>query len=344
MNLDTLYSSGVFDLAAADVTIELPPTNGRYMSLMAIDEEQYALGEVIYPHVSSPKSATFFYCQTQSSCTPESHTTHNPTSNSSSTSLLSLTRYVRLIIRILADPLDPEDLARAHSLQDKINVAQQHKGELVTQNWDRKSHLELRALLISLAPFIAPGTVIFGTRQEVDPLGHLIGTAAYWGGLPVRDSVYEAHYPSDSDTIDSGTIYTITVMGDEVPIYMPGFWSVTVYNSNGYLEYNEWGSYSENSLSALPNDTYNATNGGKYVIYFSMVRADYMKNWILIFPGWNYIVRLYHPLEIVFNGQWKFPPLVEIVSPGASTAFKIDTSASFWLVVIFMSIIMKEFY
>ena len=36
MNRDTLYSSGIFDLAAAPVTIALPDPGGRYMSLRRI--------------------------------------------------------------------------------------------------------------------------------------------------------------------------------------------------------------------------------------------------------------------------------------------------------------------
>src|ERR1051325_5205062 len=39
MNRDTLYSAGVFDLAAAPVTITLPDPGHRYMSLQAISED-----------------------------------------------------------------------------------------------------------------------------------------------------------------------------------------------------------------------------------------------------------------------------------------------------------------
>ena len=41
MNRDTLYSAGVFDLAAAPVTITLPDPGRRYMSLQVISEDQY---------------------------------------------------------------------------------------------------------------------------------------------------------------------------------------------------------------------------------------------------------------------------------------------------------------
>src|SRR5262249_55186978 len=41
MNRDTLYSSGIFDLAAGPVTITLPDPGRRYMSLQMISEDQY---------------------------------------------------------------------------------------------------------------------------------------------------------------------------------------------------------------------------------------------------------------------------------------------------------------
>lgn len=42
MNRDTLYSSAVFDLDAAPVTITLPATGKRFMSLLVISEDHYA--------------------------------------------------------------------------------------------------------------------------------------------------------------------------------------------------------------------------------------------------------------------------------------------------------------
>jgi hypothetical protein len=45
-NRDTLYSAAVFDLDAGAVTIMLPDAGKRFMSMIAIDEDQYALGVV----------------------------------------------------------------------------------------------------------------------------------------------------------------------------------------------------------------------------------------------------------------------------------------------------------
>ncbi len=42
LNRDTLYTSGVFDLDAAPVTVTLPDAGKRFMSLQAISEDHYA--------------------------------------------------------------------------------------------------------------------------------------------------------------------------------------------------------------------------------------------------------------------------------------------------------------
>ena len=78
MNRDTLYSSGVFDLAAAPVTISMPETDGRFMSLLMISEDHYAV-DVAY----APARRTY----TQGDVG---------------------TRYAFVIVRTFADPRDPD--------------------------------------------------------------------------------------------------------------------------------------------------------------------------------------------------------------------------------------------
>ena len=43
LNRDTMYSSALFDLAAGPVTITLPDAGERFMSLMVVNEDHYAL-------------------------------------------------------------------------------------------------------------------------------------------------------------------------------------------------------------------------------------------------------------------------------------------------------------
>src|SRR3954449_2327647 len=49
MNRDTLHSSGVFDLEASPVTVTLPESDGRFLSLLPISEDHYTSGGVYGP-------------------------------------------------------------------------------------------------------------------------------------------------------------------------------------------------------------------------------------------------------------------------------------------------------
>ncbi|MBB3146699.1 hypothetical protein FHS21_003115 [Phyllobacterium trifolii] len=57
MNRDTLYSSGIFDLDAAPVTIALPDPGKRFMSMQVISEDHYTV-EVVYAPGSSLTQGT----------------------------------------------------------------------------------------------------------------------------------------------------------------------------------------------------------------------------------------------------------------------------------------------
>src|SRR6187399_2532597 len=47
MNRDTIYSTGVFDLDAAPVTVVLPNTGKRFMSMQVVSEDHFTT-EVVY--------------------------------------------------------------------------------------------------------------------------------------------------------------------------------------------------------------------------------------------------------------------------------------------------------
>src|SRR5262245_16384610 len=87
----------------------------------------------------------------------------------------------------------------------------------------------------------------FGAKGEVDPVRHLIGAAAAWGGNPPRTPSIST---SRRQKNDGKTIYKLDVK--DVPV--DGFWSVTVYNAKGYLEPNPYSAYSLNNLTAKTGD------------------------------------------------------------------------------------------
>ena len=87
-------------------------------------------------------------------------------------------------------------------------------------------------------------TTPFGAESEVDPVRHLIGTAAGWGGLPDR----EARYVS----VDPGTSRRRVQAHGATTCPVDGFWSISVYNADGFFEPNDRDAYSVNNITATP--------------------------------------------------------------------------------------------
>jgi hypothetical protein len=69
----------------------------------------------------------------------------------------------------------------------------------------------------------------FGSKNEVDPIEHLIGTASAWGTNSPKDAIYLNLTPPKND---GKTEYVIKAK--DVPV--DAFWSVSVYNADGYCE------------------------------------------------------------------------------------------------------------
>ena len=67
-----------------------------------------------------------------------------------------------------------------------------------------------------------------------------------------------------------------------------GFWSISVYNADGFFEPNDRDADSINNLTATPNDD------GSITVHFGGC-GDGRPNCLPITDGWNYIVRLYRP-------------------------------------------------
>ena len=120
---------------------------------------------------------------------------------------------------------------------------------------------------------------------------HLLATAFGWGGLPTYEVVYEA-----STTARPIADYQLTV--GNVPV--GGFWSISIYNKDGYFQENEFSSYSTNNVIAEWNVD------GSVTINFGE-RNNGRKNFLFIMDGWSYVDRLYQPHQVVLNDDWHFP-------------------------------------
>ena len=263
LNRDTMYSSGVFDLDAGPVTITLPDPGKRFMSMQVINEDHY-VPDVFYgagKHVLTRESVG--------------------------------TRYVVTAIRTLVDPDSAEDVKQVHALQDRITVSQANVGSLDLPNWDAASQKKVRDALLVLSSTIPDFKKAFGTPAEVDPIRHLLGTASAWGGNPDKDATYLNVTPEQND---GKTQYRLVVK--DVPV--DGFWSVSVYNAQGYYEQNKQNAYTLNNLTAKPSAD------GSIAIQFGRCQTS-TANCLPITEGWNYTVRLYRPRAQILSGHWTFP-------------------------------------
>jgi hypothetical protein len=264
MNRDTLYSAAVFDLDAGPVTIALPDPGKRFLSTQVIDEDEYS-PEVVYGAVVRTLTRDEIG-----------------------------TRYVLAAVRILVDPNDPKDVEAVRALQDAIKIDQPGgPGTFRIPNWDASSQTKVRGALLELASTIPDTKGMFGPKGKVDPVRHLIGSAAAWGGNPEEDALYLNVTTAHND---GKTIYKLNVK--DVPV--DGFWSISVYDDKGYFAPNPQNAYSLNNLTAKPRDD------GSFAIQFGGCDGR-IANCLPTPPSWNYLVRLYRPKPEILNGAWTFP-------------------------------------
>lgn len=265
LNRDTLYSFGVFDLDAGPVTVTLPETGKRYMALQLINEDHYATNVFYAPGA------------------------HKITKDDVGT------RYVALAVRTFVNPSDAADVKAVHKLQDTIKVEQKSAGKFEAPNWDDASRTKVREALLGLAA--ANGGLdsarMFGRKDQVDEVQHLIGSAAGWGGNPQTAAMYVGVEPKKND---GKTIYRLKVK--DVPV--DGFWSISVYNAQGFFVKNSQNAYTLNNITAKPD------SDGSYTIQFGGCDGK-TPNCLPIMQGWNYTVRLYRPRKDILDGTWKFP-------------------------------------
>lgn len=263
-NRDTLYSMAVIDLDAGPVTITLPDAGKRYRSMQVINQDHYVVGDIVYG------AGNFSYDRQRVG-----------------------TRYVLLALRTLIDPNDPKDIQQAHALQDATKLSEASVGAFEIPRWDAASQKRVREALLVLASGELDFRRAFGTKDEVDPVRHLIGTAAGWGGNPTSAAIYFSEAPERND---GTTIYRLKV-GD-VPV--DGFWSISVYNADGYFQKNDRDAYSLNNMTAK------RSADGSIEVQFGGCDGT-TPNCLPIMRGWNYTVRLYRPRSELVNGTWTFP-------------------------------------
>jgi len=265
-NQDTLYSVVVLDLSEP-ATVKLPEVDGRFQSMLVINQDHYNFAE------ASPGTYELTKDEVGS-------------------------RFAFVLFRTFVNVADGNDLAAAHAAQDAITVSGGGDGPFEAPDWDLETLAKARKALNDLASAVGFNiSSAFGRKDEVDPINHLVGAIAGWAG---QQATIATGIVDSVDANDGDIPYAVTV--NDVPV--DAFWSITVYNADGYLEPNELGRNSYNNTSATPNDD------GSYTIHFGSC-DDGRVNCIPITPGWNYTIRLYKPRPEILDGNWTFPEIVK---------------------------------
>ncbi len=260
MNRDTLYSFAIVDISKG-ATVTMPEAGKRYMSLMVVNNDGYI--NKVYQGGGTYKLTM------QEFDTP----------------------YVVLAVRTLVNAADDADIKAANALQDKMKLEAASAKPFAMPNYDMDSYNATYKPLLELSKGVPDTNKMFGKKEDVDPVRFLLGSAFGWGGLPIEEAFYLNMQPN----LPLGE-YQITVK--DVPV--DAFWSISVYNKEGYFQKNDLNAYSVNNISGKPN------SDGSFTVHFGGCE-DNRVNCLPLTEGRNYVVRMYQPRKEILDGEWTFP-------------------------------------
>lgn len=264
LNRDTLYSFAIVDLSEG-ATLVIPEAGERYLSVMILDQGHYVRA-VLHD------AGTYELAE-----------------------IAPGAEYVLAAARTLVDPADPDDIAAVARLQDAIELDAGAARPYDRTDYDAASLDATRGALLTLAGGLRGFDRTFGGEDEVDPIRHLIGTAAGWGGLPMTEASYVGVDPQQPVGF-----YDLTMR--DVPV--DAFWSVSVYNAEGFFEPNAENRYSVNSVTGVRDED------GSITVRFTPPGEATLPNSIPLPEGWNYLLRFYRPRPEFLDGSWHAPDLI----------------------------------
>ncbi len=263
MNRDTLYSLAIVDVSQGAI-ISVPNDEKRYISMAVINTDGYT---------NMVKIGGGEYELNKENVG---------------------TNHALVLMRIFIDSDNAQDVEAANKIQDSYKIVAKSQMPLPIIDWNMEEYKVVYKSLLALFKVAKNADDMFGSKQEVDYIHFLVGTAGGFGGLPSKNAVY---FNYNQPQIKAKS-YTISL--SDVPV--DAFWSFTVYNKDGYLF------KSAHGLSNINSATANANADGSYTLYFGMCEEQ-QENCLSIEDGWNGILRLYEPQDVVINKTWAAPKL-----------------------------------
>lgn len=262
INFDTRYSMCLLDLKE-DAVLTMPETGGRYQSAWFVTEEHY-----------NPMAIT----------APGTYTL---------TEEMMGSRYVLIIVRTLVNMKDEKDMGVVTELQKQLKIEQADRGSYEPScQWNMDEILAMRKKYVEIATEKRlAADDMFGKKGSLTQENHNCGVAYGWGGFTSDQAVYLSYIPQNEEPC------TLTLK--DVPVADNAFWSITIYDIEGYPQGDP---YNINSTFAARNED------GSVTIHFGGDDKS-VANYMEIFPGWTFILRLYLPQEEYFNKTWTKPEL-----------------------------------
>ncbi|WP_421980817.1 DUF1214 domain-containing protein [Roseibium sp.] len=268
MNRDTLYSGIPVDTSEG-FSITLPDVpDGRYASIYILDQDHFTVDILSLP-------GTYHFG-------PQD------------------TRWVSVIPRIqVRDPNDKDDIKIARNILRQVNVVS-GSHEPLDVTWDWAKMLEMRAEYEAKArDFRQYPPTWQDTRASgaTTPEHHRIAVASSWGLFPDYETVYILQ-PSPEGANASEVCYTATY---DVPEHRH-FWSITMYNSEGYMFSDDRAVLNDGTTKMNPDGTFTAHYGSSEACGDVPNRLDTVDNFSIL-------MRVYGPTPSVSAGEYVLPEM-----------------------------------
>ena len=194
MNRDTYYSGAIIDTTQG-ATITIPETNGRYLSVMVVQNDHYIDQVFLEPG------------------------THDITSE---------TEFAMVAMRIRSNQSDPDDDAAIAALRAGVKLEVGGNGTHVRPNYNMEELVTLRDELTVEGTKLGSLMGMQGAHGTIEPTMHLYGTAIGWGLLPDAQAQYLG-----SPKFNNDGCYRASYSAP--PFKDPGFFSITIYDADGWI-------------------------------------------------------------------------------------------------------------
>lgn len=265
LNRDTLYSVAIIDISEG-ASVFLPDTGDRYVSVQVMNQDGYTNN--IFHGVGEHKLSVDEFD----------------------------TSFVWVLVRTLVFDSIEGDMDVARALQDEMSIASNSSNIYTHAVYDQESFDATTKSLVELGSGLTDNSKAAGTKEQVDPIKQLILSAYGFGTLPETESFLVTVEPG----LPADKAYSLTVK--DVPV--DGFWSLAMYNKDGYFNENEYHSYGFGDRTAMKN------SDGSITLNFGGDPNG--TNFIPLSEGWNYVVRMYRPRPEILDGSWEFPSVQEV--------------------------------